>query len=273
MDEIEGRIGARPNTLVIGKQVWNQLRWHPDLLDSIKWTQRGVLTEDLVASLLGVERLLIGRALVTTTPEGTAESSVTYSRLGQVGAVPVRAPSAGLRQPAAGYTFTWAACPARLATWSATATTSARPTSSRPTATGSTRSRPAGRAPTSPRWWRSDGRQGDGRRALLGAASLRLRPTVARSRPGLRADRLGPRRAPGAPRLHGAAGRDASTVTCAPCGAEFIGDGERRGHGDKRHRVRSLDPREEDRLVDREERVLEQVAPLYLDKTAATRAG
>jgi hypothetical protein len=68
-------------------------------------------------------------------------------------------------------------------------------------------------------------------------------------------------------------GRDASTVTCAPCGAEFIGDGERRGHGDKRHRVRSLDPREEDRLVDREERVLEQVAPLYLDKTAATRAG
>jgi hypothetical protein len=28
---------------VIGKQVWNQLRWHPDLIDTVKFTQRGVL--------------------------------------------------------------------------------------------------------------------------------------------------------------------------------------------------------------------------------------
>lgn len=115
MDEVEGRIGREANTLVIGKQVWNQLRWHPDLLDSIKWTQRGVLTEDLVASLLGIERLLIGRALVTTSPEGTAEASVTYSRIwGKAALFLYVPPRAGLRQPAAGYTFTWAEVPGSI---------------------------------------------------------------------------------------------------------------------------------------------------------------
>src|SRR4030095_552145 len=81
VDEVESRIGREANTFVIGKAVYNQLRWHPDLLDSIKWTQRGVLTEELIRSLLDVERLLIGRGLVTTSPEGTPEASVVYSRI------------------------------------------------------------------------------------------------------------------------------------------------------------------------------------------------
>lgn len=115
MDEVELRIGREANTLVIGKPVWNILRWHPDLLDAVKWTQRGVLTEDLVASLLGVERLLIGRALVTTTPEGTAEASVVYSRIwGKVALFLYVPPRAGLKQPAAGYTFTWARVPSSV---------------------------------------------------------------------------------------------------------------------------------------------------------------
>lgn len=59
---------------------------------------------------------------------------------------------------------------------------------------------------------------------------------------------------------------------CASCGAEFTGEPERRGHGDKRHRAAPLNPFEEDRLAEREERFLEQAAPLYLDKTAAARA-
>lgn len=109
MDEVEARIGVEANTLVIGKQVWNQLRWHPALLDTIKFTQRGVLTQDLVASTLGIDRLLIGRALVTTTPEGTAESSVTYSRIwGKVALFLYVPPRANLRTPASMYTFTWA---------------------------------------------------------------------------------------------------------------------------------------------------------------------
>jgi hypothetical protein len=115
MDEVETRIGREANTLVIGKPVWNVLRWHPDLIDAVKFTQRGVLTEDLVRSLLGIDRMLIGRALVTTSPEGTAESSVTYSRIWGKSALWLYVPQrAGLRQPSAGYTFTWARVPNSL---------------------------------------------------------------------------------------------------------------------------------------------------------------
>jgi hypothetical protein len=61
--------------------------------------------------------------------------------------------------------------------------------------------------------------------------------------------------------------------TCAECGVEFVGEPERRGHGDKRHSGRTLSPLEEDQRAEREARMLEQVAPLHLDRTAAALAG
>jgi hypothetical protein len=66
--------------------------------------------------------------------------------------------------------------------------------------------------------------------------------------------------------------RNDTTYQCAECGAEFIGISERSSHGNTRHRERELDPHEEDALVERQERMLEQVAPLYLDKTTASAA-
>lgn len=64
----------------------------------------------------------------------------------------------------------------------------------------------------------------------------------------------------------------AEVYTCAICGAEFIGIGERTGHGDIRHKPRDLSPDEEDRLEERRERLENEVAPLYLDKTKAAQA-
>ena len=64
----------------------------------------------------------------------------------------------------------------------------------------------------------------------------------------------------------------AETYVCAVCGAEFIGIGERTGHGDARHKQRDLTPDEEDRLEDRREKIEQELAPLYLDKTKAAQA-
>ena len=50
--------------------------------------------------------------------------------------------------------------------------------------------------------------------------------------------------------------------TCAECGAEFTGIQERTAHGRKRHPERPLTPEEEDRLLEREEQYLDQVAPV-----------
>lgn len=114
-DDIEARIGREPNTLVLGKQVWNQLRWHPDLIDTIKYTERGVISQQLAATLFEFEKFLIGRAIYTTDPEGTAEASVTYTRIWGKNALMVYAPPrASLKQPAAGYTFVWQVVPAAL---------------------------------------------------------------------------------------------------------------------------------------------------------------
>lgn len=109
MDDVESRIGREPNRFVLGKQVWNQLKWHPDLIDTIKYTQRGQMTTDLAASLFGFDNLLIGRSIITASPEGTAEASVTYTRIWGKNALMIYAPPRpSLKQPAAGYTFVWA---------------------------------------------------------------------------------------------------------------------------------------------------------------------
>lgn len=108
VDEIEARIGRAPNTLVVGKQVHNALKWHPDLIDTIKYTQRGVVSTDLIASLFEVDRYLIGRAIQTTSPEGTAEAGVAYTRIwGKHGLLCYVPGAPSLMTPAAGYTFIW----------------------------------------------------------------------------------------------------------------------------------------------------------------------
>jgi len=115
MDVIEGSIGREPNRLVMGKQVWTQLKWHPDLIDTIKYTQRAQMSTDLAAALFEVERILIGRAIYTTSPEGTAEASVSYSRIWGKHALLTYVPATpSLRTPAAGYTFTWQRVPNSL---------------------------------------------------------------------------------------------------------------------------------------------------------------
>lgn len=115
MDTIEASIGREPNRLVMGKQVWSKLKWHPDLIDTIKYTQRAQMGIELAATLFEVERILVGRAIYTTSPEGTAEASVSYSRIWGKHALLIYVPNTpSLRQPAAGYTFTWQRVPQSL---------------------------------------------------------------------------------------------------------------------------------------------------------------
>lgn len=111
-DTIESKIGREGNKLVVGKQVHLQLKNHPDILELIKYTQTGSLTEDLLARLLGVESYLVGRAIKTTDKEGTAEASVSYSRVWGKTALLLYVPSnPSIMTPAAGYTFVWQRVP------------------------------------------------------------------------------------------------------------------------------------------------------------------
>lgn len=74
MQTVHASIFNRPNTAVVGKQAWDKLKNHPAFLERVKYTQKGVITEDLLASLIGVDRVLIGAAGKNTAAEGQTDS-------------------------------------------------------------------------------------------------------------------------------------------------------------------------------------------------------
>ena len=105
--------GYAPNVMVIGAFVLQALRNHAEILDRIKYTERGIVTEDLIASLFGVKKLLVTYATSTTTPEfqnpATTESNATYAFIGggKAALLAYSPASPSLMEPAAGYIFTW----------------------------------------------------------------------------------------------------------------------------------------------------------------------
>ena len=104
--------GYTPNVMVIGAEVMRQLKNHPDLIDRIKYTQKGVVTEDLISSLFGI-KLLVSYASHTEVARinGAREqdAAATYSFIADTkSALMAYTPeSPSLLTPAAGYTFVW----------------------------------------------------------------------------------------------------------------------------------------------------------------------
>jgi len=62
--------GVVPNTMTITEPTFNILAEHPKVLDKIKYTQRGVVTEDLLAAVFKVQKLLVARTVASASNEG-----------------------------------------------------------------------------------------------------------------------------------------------------------------------------------------------------------
>lgn len=60
-------------------------------------------------------------------------------------------------------------------------------------------------------------------------------------------------------------------VQCGHCHAQFIDHRTLQAHGNDRHRARVLTPHEEDAKDEQREQMLEEIAPLYLDQTVASK--
>lgn len=100
-----GSTGFEPNILVMGASVEQKLLNHTSILERIKYTQRGVLTRDLLASLFGVERVVVPRAIQNTAPKGGTASFGFISDKSML--LAYAPPSPSLMTPSAGYIFTW----------------------------------------------------------------------------------------------------------------------------------------------------------------------
>lgn len=97
--------GFMPNTLVLGYDVFRQLRHHPDVVDRIKYTSSEVPAEGILSRLFGVDRVLVTRAIKNSGAEGAADSFAQVH--GKNAALYYVAPSPGLLTPSAGYQFVW----------------------------------------------------------------------------------------------------------------------------------------------------------------------
>lgn len=97
--------GFKPNKLVLGPQVYNALRNSADVLDRIKYTQRGVVTTDLLASLMDLDEVVVPMSVTNTAIQGATENTAFV--FGKSALLVYSAPNPGLLTPSAGYIFTW----------------------------------------------------------------------------------------------------------------------------------------------------------------------
>lgn len=74
-EAVRAATGKRPNTIVMGAAVMAKLRQHPIIVDRMKYTGRDVATVDILASLFGVEKVLVGDAIYSNDT-GTAFTDV-----------------------------------------------------------------------------------------------------------------------------------------------------------------------------------------------------
>lgn len=71
---VQKAIGRRPNTLVLGQQVFDKLADHPDLVDRVKYTSKDSLTAEMIAKIFNLKQCIIGSAVYNTANEGQTDS-------------------------------------------------------------------------------------------------------------------------------------------------------------------------------------------------------
>ena len=106
------KVTARfPNRLILGSSVWKALKNHAEIQDRIKYTQRGVVTTEIIASLIappGVTNfeVLVAASVINNGVEGAADS-FAFLAPAKDALLMYAEPNPGIMVPSAGYTFTW----------------------------------------------------------------------------------------------------------------------------------------------------------------------
>lgn len=109
---IKQKTGRFPNRFILGPRVWEVLSNHDEVIQRVKYTQRGVITTDLLASLLappGVPdfQVLVAASIYNTAAEG-ASDSFSFIAPTKDALLMYAEPQPGIMVPSAGYIFTWA---------------------------------------------------------------------------------------------------------------------------------------------------------------------
>ncbi len=126
VETIRSNTGLKPNKLIIDFGTYNSLKEESTVLDKIKYTERGVLTKELLAAILELDEVLIGEAIYSTAKETKAGTDFTAANIWEKTATKgsaflfYRPPAPGLKIPSAGYQARIAyedGSPRRSTTW------------------------------------------------------------------------------------------------------------------------------------------------------------
>ena len=104
--QVHSVLFMEPNTAIIPYEVMSQLEDHPDFIERIKYSQPGVITADIIASVVGLQRIIVpGLGFDSSgNPGGTPTLSYLWGKHVVLAWVPARA---GLRTPSFAYEFVW----------------------------------------------------------------------------------------------------------------------------------------------------------------------
>lgn len=107
------RTGFRPNRIILGWDVYDILTQHSQFLERIKYSEKGIVTKDLMASLWDIDEVLVPAAIENTSEERADDSDENADPddfqflYGKGVLLAYAAPNAGIQIPSAGYTFEW----------------------------------------------------------------------------------------------------------------------------------------------------------------------
>jgi hypothetical protein len=100
-----GKLFFEPNLGVIPYQVMSQLMDHPDFIERIKYSERGVLTAEIIASIFNIPRIIVPGVGYNSANLGqTASLGYLWGKDVLMAYVP---PRPGRRVPAFAYEFVW----------------------------------------------------------------------------------------------------------------------------------------------------------------------
>jgi hypothetical protein len=102
---VHARIFQAPNTTVIPYQVMTILEDHPDFIERIKYSERGIVSSELISAVLGIDKIIIPGVGIDSALLGQAPSlGYLWGKDIVMAWVP---PRPGLKVPAFAYEFGW----------------------------------------------------------------------------------------------------------------------------------------------------------------------
>jgi len=105
---IHAKVFMEPNVAIIPYIVMSMLEDHPDIIERIKYSERAILTPEIIAAVFGLQNVIVPGVGVGSGTPGQAGNAITVGYLWPDDVVIAWVPQrAGMKIPAFGYEFTW----------------------------------------------------------------------------------------------------------------------------------------------------------------------